>query len=165
VHADTCGLDRLEGSFLPDGEHGLPRARLADLAGQHPELLRLHDFHADVAPYYRCANLLVLPSVKEGLPNVVLEAMASGLPALLSNKPALCDFQQNVNGISYFTPEVEPIAAAMTKMAEMPDTDRRSLGARQASGVCQHYGLDVGPECYLKVWVEESRKLTRTKNL
>ncbi len=106
----------------------------------------------------------IMPSSKEGLGLAAVEAMASGLPALLSNNPALCDFQQNVNGISYFTPEVEPIAAAMKKMAEMPDTDRRSLGAREASDVCQHYGLDVGPECYLKVWLEESRKLTPTKN-
>ncbi len=118
----------------------------------------------DAAPYLHGADAYIMPSSEEGFGVAAVEAMASGLPALLSNKPALCDFQQNVNGISYFTPEVEPIAAAMTKMAEMPDTDRRSLGARQASDVCQHYGLDVGPECYLKVWMEESRKLTPTKN-
>jgi glycosyltransferase involved in cell wall biosynthesis len=36
----------------------------------------------DVAPLYRASDLFALPSQNEGLPNAVLEALASGLPAL-----------------------------------------------------------------------------------
>jgi glycosyltransferase involved in cell wall biosynthesis len=35
---------------------------------------------ADLRPFYRQASVLVLSSVREGLPNVVLEGMASGVP-------------------------------------------------------------------------------------
>jgi glycosyltransferase involved in cell wall biosynthesis len=38
----------------------------------------------DILKYYQAANLLVLPSVGEGFPLVVQEAMACGLPALIS---------------------------------------------------------------------------------
>lgn len=40
---------------------------------------------ADVRPYLALANALVFPSYREGFPNVVLEAGAMGLPALVTD--------------------------------------------------------------------------------
>jgi len=37
---------------------------------------------ADTAPYYRAMDLMVLPTWREGFPNVVLEAAASGIPVI-----------------------------------------------------------------------------------
>lgn len=36
--------------------------------------------HRDVLPYYRAADLLIMPSVEEGFPRRLLEAMALGVP-------------------------------------------------------------------------------------
>jgi glycosyltransferase involved in cell wall biosynthesis len=45
----------------------------------HPRII-CTGYVPDPAPYYRAMDLMVLPSWREGFPNVVLEASASGVP-------------------------------------------------------------------------------------
>ena len=46
----------------------------------------------DPSAYYRAADVFVFLSGEEGLPNAVLEAQASGLPAILSPLPGVHDY-------------------------------------------------------------------------
>jgi glycosyltransferase involved in cell wall biosynthesis len=50
--------------------------------------VRLRLSHADLVPLYQAADLLVLPSVGEGFPLSVQEAMACGTPALVGEDTA-----------------------------------------------------------------------------
>jgi glycosyltransferase involved in cell wall biosynthesis len=78
-----------------------PRKRFRLLiAGDGPERMRLEnrvrqlgivDFvmlighQQDLRPYYTMADIMILPSHSEGSPNVLLESMAAGLPAVATN--------------------------------------------------------------------------------
>src|SRR5690606_35400329 len=42
-------------------------------------------FQSDVRPYLAISNALVFPSYREGFPNVVMQAGAMGLPAIVSD--------------------------------------------------------------------------------
>lgn len=99
-----------------DDIDGALRQRLAALAAAHPQWFVLHDFHADVLPYYQSADVLILPSYKEGLPNVVLEAMACGLPcvaARTSGSRELID--DGRTGWTYAPDQVDELAMAVQR--------------------------------------------------
>jgi glycosyltransferase involved in cell wall biosynthesis len=108
----------------------------------------------DALIYLRASDVYLMPSSEEGFGVAAVEAMASGLPAILSDVEALCDFRININGIRYIEPDVKSIAEAMEELARMPDMSRRELGSQVAQQVETHYGLKVGPFAYMKTWRE-----------
>jgi glycosyltransferase involved in cell wall biosynthesis len=84
-------LPRLPPAFAQLPNHDLlvigdgpQRSRLARQAGSLGIANRIHFVgrQGDVAALLRSSSLLVLPSRWEGMPNVVLEAMAAGLPVV-----------------------------------------------------------------------------------
>jgi len=58
------------------------RTRVRTLAARSPVrgCIRTYPAAADPRPFYQQASVVTLASVREGLPNVILEAMAMGLP-------------------------------------------------------------------------------------
>ena len=68
-------------AILGDGPGREELKRQIDSAGL-TECVRLTGFRRDAAAWYKSADLFVLPSFLEGMPNVLLEAMACGTPVL-----------------------------------------------------------------------------------
>lgn len=72
------------------------------LAGEHPGIV-FAGRRNDLPNWYRMADAFVSASHTEGSPNVVLEALASGLPCLLSNIGPHQYFQHDFSGrLSFF---------------------------------------------------------------
>ena len=59
-----------------------------------------HVSHVELPLYYNMSDVLVLPSEMEGVPMVILEALACGTPVVASNVGGIPDLvTNNVNGI------------------------------------------------------------------
>jgi len=68
----------------------------------------------DVAPVYALMDVFVLPSFREGLPNVLMEAAAMEIPMIASNINGCIDIvQQDINGMLFKKGDVNELTAAI----------------------------------------------------
>jgi glycosyltransferase involved in cell wall biosynthesis len=74
-------------ALLGEGDHRQRLQRQVQAAGLEDQV-RMPGFRADAAAWYRTADVFVLPSLVEGMPNVLLEAMACGTAVVSSDCPA-----------------------------------------------------------------------------
>ena len=117
VHQDAFGTGALLVAVGPQSRedpNGELIARLNALGRQAPQRFMLRPRSADVERYLRAADLLVLPSHREGLPNVVLEAMASGLPCVAADVSGTRDLvQHGRTGYTYSPDDPQALALAV----------------------------------------------------
>lgn len=76
--------DQLHGGMHGSDEYKLGLDRLVDDLGIR-EFCRFVGNQPHVEEYYRACDLTVLPSLHEGMPNVVLESLASGVPVVATD--------------------------------------------------------------------------------
>jgi glycosyltransferase involved in cell wall biosynthesis len=77
---------------------------------------------ADIRPALGRAHVLVYPSHGEGMPRVVLEAMAAGRPILTTDAPGCREtVDDRVNGCLVPVADVGKLAEAMTSFLKRPD--------------------------------------------
>ncbi|MDP1902578.1 MAG: glycosyltransferase family 4 protein [Rubrivivax sp.] len=153
VTHDAFGTGALLVAVGPQGRDdrdGDLLARIAELARDHPQRLVLHPFRADVAPYYRCADLLVLPSAKEGLPNVVLEAMACGLPCLAARTSGSRELiVERETGRTYAPNDVDEFAGALRHCLS---GDGAAMGEQARALALSRYSIQAVADQYEAIY-------------
>ncbi|HSW81071.1 MAG TPA: glycosyltransferase [Candidatus Saccharimonas sp.] len=86
--------------------------------------------------FYKTADVLVVPSDREGMSLVTLEAMASALPIVASDAPGLTELLRNV-GVLVQKPGPETFAVALKKILNDPK-ELTSLSAKSLAAA-KHY--------------------------
>jgi glycosyltransferase involved in cell wall biosynthesis len=107
------------------------------LAHQCAELLRQPNviqqpFVADPSPYFHAADLLVLPTLEEGSPLVIYEAMGVGLPVLTSPMGAGEVLRHDREGLVIDPYDQEALIAMLRRLARDVDLRRRLGSAGRA---------------------------------
>lgn len=105
----------------------------AELKALGVEGVEWRGFQADVAPSYRSARALVLSSRWEGLPNVVLEAMAWALPVVATATGGSVELvREGVTGGLVPIGDAPALAGRLAQVLEQPEEARRMGAAGRA---------------------------------
>src|SRR5579883_331194 len=117
---------------------------------ERPQLLRIAEelgiadrthflgYRSQSEVFMACLDLFVLPSKSEGMSNVVLEAMSTGLPIICADLPSHREvFEPEKEGVVLNYCEAESLAAKMAEMYRQPEMRKRLGSAARARAVSQ----------------------------
>jgi glycosyltransferase involved in cell wall biosynthesis len=104
----------------------------------------------DVQALYASSDLLVLPSLYEGLPNVICEAMLAGCPVLASN---VCDHPRLLGdhgerGLLCDPYSPASIASAIQQFQSMSTTERAGVARRAREFAQTNLGIEQMLDSY-----------------
>ncbi len=78
--------------------------------------------HQSIPDWLQSLDLFVLSSVSEGCPNILMEAMASGVPSIATRTGAVEDLiEHGISGITVPWGDSAALAAAISEMMDNPD--------------------------------------------
>jgi starch synthase (maltosyl-transferring) len=107
---------------------------------------------SDVGALLRAADLLVLPSRWEGMPNVVLEAMAAGRPVVATAVAGTSELVRS-GETGWLVPPEDPGAVAGALIEAARDQPRAQLYSRQGRDrVAREYRVETMVERYERLW-------------
>lgn len=144
LHFDWYGDKKCYATYYAEIEKEYQQLDIADY-------MTLHNPNQKIEEEYRKADIFCLPSLFEGYPNVVAEAMSCELPILCSNvyeNPYIVE--EGVNGFLFNPESVEEIANAIKRMTELTQSERREMGKRNRQ-LCLQRNTE---EAFLKSYVE-----------
>jgi glycosyltransferase involved in cell wall biosynthesis len=109
----------------------------------------------EVEKYLARADALLLPSHWEGLPGVVLQALAAGVPVVANDLPSTRDIAAKYPGVTVLSTDAGPEvwAAEALRAAALPRQERRSISAAMCAS---EYQLDRYAQAWRALWTSRA---------
>ena len=111
----------------------------------------------DVAYFLSAMDIFCLSSSNEAFPNVVVEAMAMGLPCVVTQAGDAADILGD-DGFVVPVKDSVSLADALLRMCDLNPVDRKMHGERNAKKVREEYGIEKIRRKYEEVYDEVSKK-------
>lgn len=145
-------LNRQDVTYLHVGEEGgcgeRELARRLGIAGRVRFLGAMNDVRGPL----HAADVFVMPSLHEGCGIAAIEAMACGLPVILSDVAGLEDFHGISDDILWTTPVAGEIAKSLERAARLDPAERDAIGRRLHDAVRSHFDLERGVAAYARIY-------------
>jgi glycosyltransferase involved in cell wall biosynthesis len=117
-------------------------------ASPHAARIHMAGFQEDALPWYRALDLLVIPSINEGLSNALLEAMACAVPALAHTACGSADvITDGANGFLRDVSSPESLVTALNAALAAPD-HLPTIGAAARQTVEEHFSFSSMVNAY-----------------
>ena len=139
-----------------------------DFAGPIPDglkiqrkLIRYHGLVRDDAlltSLYSSADALVCPSLAEGMPTVILEAMAYGLPIIATDVGATCELVDERNGFLIPPGNSEALKQALLKFHALPPAAKAALASRSHAKVMERFTWPKVAEAHMDLFRSLARE-------
>lgn len=107
----------------------------------------------NIEKYFGAADVFALPSVREGCPIALLEAMATALPCVASRLPGVTDtvIDDGVNGVLVPPRDVAALARALEALFGDPN-GARQMGAKARATIEQRHTIGTAAPQYLRIY-------------
>ncbi|MDB4470887.1 glycosyltransferase family 4 protein [Deltaproteobacteria bacterium] len=136
------------GSFL----HGLQ-----EIAESRPDLVQIVGHVDRIEEYFQSADFFILPSTNEGMPNVVLEAMSSGLPCVTTKVSGCGDLiEEGVSGYFFPANNSEGLRIALCKILSC---DMVKMGFEARNFIEMTFSLCALADQYEHLYLQLSNRL------
>lgn len=115
-------------------------------------VLFFHPQTSEVIQKYQESDVLCLPSLYEGFPNVLCEAMCCGLPVVCSRVSDVPQIMEDgVNGFIFDPLNVDDMVEKLEKMITLSEEERREMAIRSREIAIGKFSSDVFIRKYLEL--------------
>jgi glycosyltransferase involved in cell wall biosynthesis len=142
LHVDWFGQD-LEDDYSKECHATLDKYHLNDV-------FVFHKPSTSIQNEYRLADVFCLPSLYEGFPNVLCEAMSCGLPVLCSrvcDNPNIVD--EGDNGYMFNPNSIDDVVSTIEKYLELETEKKKDLGIKSRDIAVGMFSMDSFINKYL----------------
>jgi glycosyltransferase involved in cell wall biosynthesis len=127
---------------------------LDERIGSPPPWLRLSPFVEDPAWLYAAADLFVSASRHEGQSSAIGEALACGLPVIMSDIPGTAPWGQAPHILDFLSENVEALGAQLERVLTQSGEERRRAGEENRAWSREHASLASWTERLCSIYAE-----------
>lgn len=117
------------------------------------DIFKLKDQTENILSEYQKADIFCLPTLYEGYPNVICEAMSCGLPVVCSR---VCEIpnivKDNENGFLFDPKNVDSIVKALKKVLLLSPAQRLEMGLKNRDKIINNNSIDKFVDKYIELF-------------